>query len=72
MIKIADTQIDNFAEAKGILSEQAALLSSCAWVLENPTLKGPNGQDMTASVAVLLHSAEKELRRVARGLDSLE
>lgn len=72
MISIPDVKdVESVEQAKDILSDQASLISSCAFVLEHPSIRGSEGQDITASVAVLLHSAEQELRRVAERLEAL-
>lgn len=62
------TESDFLEESEEILEEQAAVVSSCAWALEHPHVGGPNGKDVLGSVAILLHSVERELRRVKDSL----
>lgn len=55
-----------------VLKDQAAILASCAWVLENPGLQNLDGKPITSSVAILLKHSGDELRRMADHLEQRE
>lgn len=55
-----------------VLKDQAAILASCAWVLENPGLQNLDGRPITSSVAILLKHSGDELRRMADHLEQQE
>lgn len=71
MVVLSNTlpQQNILEESGDILEEQAAVISSCAWALENPDIRNRTGQDVLGSVAILLHSVERELRRVKESLN---